>query len=169
MAKKIYSTPAVVTKTIGSGSSKFKIKIATSNLVINENADQIINEVQNILFDELCGQEIINISRTDSISGIDVSYDPILDIPNILDQYNPKTLIALQGNDSLYFNQFTLSLPQYLPNYGNGANGATVYVNTTYGDTNAGSLVINLVNVINQENVEIEFFIPNTVSDIIYT
>jgi len=166
------SKPETPNKTVNPGeskTSKFKVKIATSNLIIDENSAQTAVELKNTLFDEFCGQEIISIARTDSIDGLEIMYNPISDIPNILSQYSPKTLIALQSNDASFFEKFTLSLPQYLPNYGTGPSNETVYINSTTNRTLAGSLIINFINILNKENAEIEFFIPDTVSDTIYT
>lgn len=171
-SKKPKTKPDTPNKTVNPGeskTSKFKVKIATSNLIIDENSAQTVVELKNALFDEFCGQEIISIARTDSIDGLEIMYNPISDIPNILSQYSPKTLIALQSNDASFFEKFTLSLPQYLPNYGTGPSNETVYINSTTNRTLAGSLIINFINILNKENVEIEFFIPDTVSDTIYT
>jgi hypothetical protein len=152
--------------------SKIKVKVVTTNLLIeNVNASATTQELlktqqnnaSNIFFEQLAGQEIINIARHDSINSENILYTPISDLSNIYKKYNPNNILGLQDSSSNYFAKFTLSLYQYIPNYGSGTGGSTTYIDSS------ANLVLNFVNIFDHEYVEIQFIIPDSISDTIYT
>ena len=159
-------------KTKTDNKNKVKVKVATNNLLVDgmanpSNTQELLktqqNDAQNIFFEQLAGQEIINIARHDSISSENILYTPISDLSNIYKKYNPNNILGLQDSSLNYFAKFTLSLYQYIPNYGNGPNGST-----TYTDSSA-NLILNFINIFDHEYVEVQFLIPDSISDTIYT
>jgi hypothetical protein len=139
------------------------VKIATSNLFNLGVPDFNPDSITNLLFQDIGGQEIVNIARHDSVNGINLNYQPIKNIGTLASQANSLNLISLQGTDKSYFEEFPISLTDHIPDVGNGANGSIVYFDST--DQN---LIINVVNIDGYQ-VEVQFLSAYSIkSDTIY-
>jgi hypothetical protein len=144
------------------------VKIATPDIMLVE--DVIPQQIMpNLVFEEIGGQEIINISRNDIINGQNVLYQPIKNITSLFYQYNPQNIVALPKTDRDYFKNFTVSLQSHIPNCGSGydiVNGVQVpnckYV---YIDPVTSNLIINVVNMLPGQEVEVQIMNTSTVLD----
>jgi hypothetical protein len=120
-------------------------KIAISNPTLDP---EIMSD---LLFENIGGQELINISRNDLINGQDVAYSPIKNLKEVYIQYNPNNIIRLDSTSDTYFKNFAIKLESKLPSYGTGPNGEVVYIDPATGD-----LVINISSLEPDEQVDVE-------------
>jgi hypothetical protein len=123
------------------------------------NDDSVPIEVMtDLIFENIGGQELINIARNDIINGQKISYSPIKNLTSIQQQYNPNNIVSLQSTSDKYFANFSIKLDQKVPNIGNGPNGSNVYIEQSTGD-----LIIETVNIENDEQVDIQIAISGTI------
>jgi hypothetical protein len=140
------------------------IKVATPELIsiLDDDTpiDQKIEIMTDLLFEDIGGQEIINIARNDIVNGQEVIYQPIKNITNLYYQYNPQNILALQKTDKDYFKNFPIILYNKVPECGTGfdlvdnqaiPNCQYIYINPVTGD-----LIIDLINMKTSEEVEIQ-------------
>lgn len=110
-----------------------------------------IEVMTDLVFEDIGGQEIINISRSDIVNGQNVIYQPIKNLTSINYQYNPQNIISLQDTSESYFKKFPIQLDKKMPTVGTGPNNETVYV-----DPDTGDLIINVVGLEKDEQVEVQ-------------
>ena len=127
------------------------IKAATPSLIALSNpilADEIMVD---LIFENIGGQELINISRNDIVNGQDVLYSPIKNLKDLYIQYNPNNIIKIENTLDTYFKNFPIRLELKLPAYGTGPNKEVVYI-----DPNTGDLIINVSSLEPDEQVDVE-------------
>jgi hypothetical protein len=110
-----------------------------------------IEVMTDLVFEDIGGQEIINISRSDIVNGQNVIYQPIKNLTSINYQYNPQNILSLQDTSESYFKKFPIQLDKKIPKIGTGPNNETIYI-----DPDTGDLVINVVNLEKDEQVEVQ-------------
>jgi hypothetical protein len=153
------NVPTVVSSTSSSG-----VKIPTTDIILYNDESTPIEVMSDLIFENIGGQEIINIARNDIINGQSVIYQPIKNLTSINFQYNPQNILALQDTSEEYFKKFPIKLENTIPNVGTGPNGETVYI-----DSSTGNLIINVVNLNKDEQVEVEILNAGAIfSDTIY-
>jgi hypothetical protein len=116
---------------------------------------------EDILFQDFGGQELLSISRSDTVNGQRVSYQPFRDLGIIRDQYNPSSLLSIQETSDRFFANFLIKLNEKIPNVGKGPNGKNIYFDSSTGDG-----IIELVNVETDEQVEIQILNAGIIEDI---
>ena len=159
MVNPIPQTPAVVPTTSQTG-----VKIPTTDLIMFNNDTTPVEVMTDLVFEDIGGQEIINISRNDIVNGQKIIYQPIKNLTSLYLQYNPQNILALQDTSESYFRKFPIKLENTTPNVGTGPNGETVYL-----DPDTGDLVINLINIASDEQVEVQILTNGTIlNDTIY-
>jgi hypothetical protein len=126
-------------------------KAATPSLIALNNPILEPEIMIDLVFENIGGQELINISRNDIINGQDVIYSPIKNLKDLYIQYNPNNIIRLENTSSTYFKNFPIRLENKLPAYGTGPNGEEVYLDPTTGD-----LIINVSSLDPDEQVDVE-------------
>ena len=127
------------------------VKVATPSLIALSNPALDIDIMADMIFENIGGQELINIARNDIINGQDVIYSPIKNLQDMYVQYNPNNIIKLENTADTYFKNFPIRLESKLPSYGTGPNGETVYI-----DTDTGDLVINVSSLDPDEQVDVQ-------------
>lgn len=126
------------------------VKPARPDIILfNEDAIPI-DLMTDLIFQDIGGQELINIVRSDLVTGKEVLYQPIKNLSNIYFQYNPQNILGLQDVDSDYFQNFPINFANKIPVCGTGPNCAIVYIDAVTGD-----LVINAINLAKDEQVEV--------------
>lgn len=139
------------TNDFGRSTQTNSTKVAVPNAV-NELSDPLSYEVMyELIFQDIGGQELINISRADAINGQNIMYSIVKNLKNLMLEYNSNNIIKLGGTSDVLFKNFSIKLEDKLPKYGFGPNGTNVYI-----EENTGDLVVNLVNIEDEEQVEIE-------------
>jgi hypothetical protein len=139
--------------------SKPAVKSAPIDTILFDDDSISIETMTNLIFEDIGGQELINIARNDIVNGQKVSYQPIKNLSSIQQQYNPNNILGIQNTSDKYFSNFSIKLENRVPEVGNGPNGSSVYL-----DSVTGNLIIETVNMENDEQVEVEI----TVSGILY-
>lgn len=155
--KKIVVKPHVPPKK--DRAAKQKVKVATSNLFIQDEITDKTDLMADAIIEDIGGQEIINISRTDLLNGQNITYNVIENLASTQREFNPNELIKLQSTEAEYFGAFGIDINNFIPEYGTGTNGDIVYV-----DSETGNVVINTLNVSNDLVLEVEFVSHSDVS-----
>ena len=139
------------TNDFGRSTQTNSTKVAVPNAV-DQLSDPIAYEAMfEIIFQDIGGQELINISRADAINGQNIMYSIVKNLKNLMLEYNSNNIIKLGGTSDVLFKNFSIKLEDRIPKYGHGPNGAIVYI-----DEVSGNLTIDLVNMQDEEQVEIE-------------
>lgn len=153
------------------------IKPATPDLIIVPPDTVPIEIMTDLIFEDIGGHEIINISRSDLINGENVIYSPIKNLSSVFFQYNPQNILALQKTADSYFKNFPINLSDRIPECGTGYTLEVVDSTTkqienckiVYTDPITGDLVINVINMNTEEQVEVQILQQGIIlSDTIY-
>ena len=113
-----------------------------------------------LLFENIGGQELINIARNDIVNGQTVSYQPIKNLTTINQQYNPNNIVSLQNTSDKYFANFSIKLETKTleEGEGSGPDGAYVYIEDATGD-----LIVELINLEPDEQIEVQISLSGTI------
>ena len=136
------------------------VKPATPDIILFDNESVPIEVMTDLIFENIGGQELINIVRSDIVNGQDVIYQPIKNLSNIHFQYNPQNILGLQDIDINYFKKFPINLTNKIPECGTGPNCSIVYI-----DPDTGDLVINVINMASDEQVEVSIISDGALLD----
>ena len=147
MSDSIPNTPQVI---YSNSSDSSLVKVADPQYIIVGDEEVSIETMSNLIFEDIGGQEIINIDRNDTVFGSNLVYDNIYNSNKILQSYNSYTLAPVSQTSYEYFKNFTIVLDQKIPNVGNGINGTNVYIEPSTGD-----IVVELINIEDDEQIEI--------------
>jgi hypothetical protein len=134
------------------------VKSATPDIVLIKEDATPIETIVDLVFENIGGQELINISRNDTVSGQQIYYNPIKNLSIINQQYNPKNIIALQQTSDKYFQNFAIKVDNNLPLQSFGPNNLNVYLEPSTGD-----IVVDVINLEPDERVEIQVAVGGTI------
>ena len=112
--------------------------------------------MQDLIFEDIGGQELISISRNDIVNGQQVTYRPIKNLSSIQQQYNPNNILGIQGTSNKYFANFSIKLDEKIPEYPTGPNGTYVYLES-------GNIVIESINLESDEQVQVQISTGGTI------
>lgn len=133
------------------------VKTATPQYVLFNDDEVPVDVIVDLLFENVGGQELLNISRHDTVQGQKILYQPIKNLNILNEEYNPNNLIRLQQTSDKFFANYTIKLSDKIPTIGNGLNGDNVYLD------NDGNLIIEFVNLNNDEQIEIQITSSGTI------
>jgi hypothetical protein len=140
------------------------VRAASKDIILITDDSLAIEIMADLIFEDIGGQEIINISRSDIINGQNVTYQPIKNLTNLNYQYNPQNILSLQDTSESYFKKFPIMFDKKIPSIGTGPNGETVYI-----EEGTGNLIINVINLEKDEQVEVQILNSGSVfNDTIY-
>lgn len=134
------------------------VKTAPIDTIIYQQEDIPVEIMADILFENIGGQELINISRNDIVNGQKVVYQPIKNLNSIQQEYNPNNIVALQDAAPQIFANYPISLEEKVPSVGNGPDGSYVYI-----DPKTGDLVIEAINLGKDEQIEVQITQSGTI------
>ena len=142
-----------------SGSSNVKQVLTAPIDTILINDDMLpIEVITDLIFENISGQELINIARYDTVNGQRVIYQPIRNLSLIQQEYNPNNIINMQTTSDKYFQNFTIKFESKVPDVGSGPNGEFIYIEPSSGD-----LIIDFINLKNGEQVQVEILTAGTI------
>ncbi|NBP57030.1 hypothetical protein EBU71_10970 [bacterium] len=149
------------------------VRVATPDLILMPDESVPIEIMTDLVFEDIGGHELINISRNDLINGQDVIYRPIKNLSSIFFQYNPQNIMALQKTSESYFRNFPIKLGDRTPDCGTGYviidDVEVLNCKIVYCDPVTGNLIINVINMGKEEQVEVQILQEGIVlSDTIY-
>lgn len=156
MTEAIPNTPATNT----TSSQPAATRIASPDLIIIKDDFLSIDTMTDLVFENIGGHELINVSRHDLVNGIDVLYQPIKNLSTLYLQYNPENILRLQDTTQSYFKNFPIQYSNKIPNVGTGKNGETIYI-----ESGTGDLIINVINLAKGEQVEVQILAQGSVFD----
>lgn len=133
-------------------------KTAPIDTVLFNDDSMSIELMTDLIFEEIGGHELINISRNDIVNGQQISYTPIKNLGLVQQRYNPNNIIGLQSTSEKYFANFVIKLEEKVPLVGNGPNGSNIYF-----DEETGDIIIEGVNMNKDELFEVEISINGTI------
>jgi hypothetical protein len=153
---KITVKPAVPKKT--DRQANVAVKVATSNLFVLEERTDKTDFIADAILEDIGGQELINITRTDILNGQNVTYNIVSNLASLEQKFNPNSMIAMQGTDQQHASLFSFMLGNYIPEFGTAIDVDGAYTGeTVYVDVETGRVVVNTINVDNNLRVEVEF------------
>jgi hypothetical protein len=149
------------------------IKVATPDIILLKEQIVGVDIMADLVFENIGGQEIISIARSDTINGQNVVYQPIKNITSLNYQYSSQNLLPIQKTDKDLFKNFAIDLSKKLPNCGEGFsivdNEVVSDCRYIYVDELTGNMVIDLVNILPSEEVQVQSIAAVTIlNDTIY-
>jgi hypothetical protein len=158
-ASTVTATPATATAiTTVTASTNTQVKTATKDIILFNDAAIPVRLMEDLIFEDIGGEELISIARRDTVNGQKITYQPIKNLSSIEQEYNPNNIISLQATADKYFANFPIKLDNRIPETGTGSNGDYVYIEPT-----TGNLVIEVVNLELDEQVEIQIATNGTI------
>lgn len=155
-------TPTPTVTTVVNQSLGRSIKTATPDIILFDDESIPINIMADLVFEDIGGQELINIGRNDIINGQNVLYQQIKNLGIIQQQYNPNNIIGMQETSDKYFAGLSIKFDSKLPNYENEPSRENVYMDPVTGD-----IVIELINITGDEQVEVQMITSGTIYEVI--
>jgi hypothetical protein len=136
------------------------VKTAPIDTILIDQDEISTDFMTDLIFEDIGGQELINVARNDTVNGQTISYQPIKNLTSIQQQYNPNNILSLQDTSDKYFINFPIKLENYVLNEGNGSGPSGEYV---YIDTETGDLIIELANLETDQQLEVEISQSGTI------
>jgi len=133
------------------------VKTATLDIILFDEESVPTDGMFDQIFENIGGQELISITRSDIVNGQKISYQPIKNLSAIQQRYNPNNILSLQQTADKFFAGFSIKLEDKIPETGNGTNGENVYLNA------AGDLIIEFININPDEQVETQISVSGTI------
>jgi len=151
-------TPMIPQST--ASSSELGIRVASPDIILIDNEALSIELMTNLVFENIGGREILSISRSDTVNGQNIIYQPISNLANINLKYNPLNIIALQNTADNLFRSFAIELGDHIPTVGSGPDGTFVY-----SEIGTGNLVVDLIALDPEYEVEIQVLAAGEILD----
>lgn len=127
------------------------VKVSTPDIIEYKDDTLPVDYLTDLLFEDIGGEEILSVSRTDLVNGQNVIYSPIKNLSDIGISYNPLSMFILPDNSEDTFQNPPIRIEEHIPDVGTGPNNEIVYF-----DTDTGDLVFNVVNMLSSQTVAIE-------------
>jgi hypothetical protein len=134
------------------------VKTALIDTISVIGEDQDFEIMADLIFENIGGQELINIARNDTVNGQQIIYQPIKNLTKIQQEYNPNNIVSLQSTSNKYFQNFSIKFENKVPKPGTGPLESHVYI-----DSETGDLVIEVINSDLDEQVELEISTGGTI------
>lgn len=109
------SRPLQAKRLVNPGSAPTSVRIPEL-YNIDLNNDVVPESVMEfLLFEQISGQELLSVSRTDILNGQNVSYSIIGNLVDVASQYSPSNIVSLPGILPDIFKVFGLVLENHVP------------------------------------------------------
>ena len=150
-------TPSTLGLAVSSSSVNPVLTAPIDTILFNDETVPV-EIMADLIFENIGGQELINIARNDTVNGQTILYQPIKNLTSIQQQYNPNNIVSLQATSDKYFQNFSIKFDDKVPKPGTGPDGSSVYI-----DPQTGELVIEAINLAEDEQIEVEITISGTI------
>lgn len=134
------------------------VKTAAIDTILFDEEAIPIQIMSDLIFENIGGQELINVARNDTVNGQQIIYQPIKNLTQIQQEYNPNNILAIQATSDKYFQNYAIKFESKVPTDGGGPNGEHVYI-----DSKSGSLIVEAVNIQEDEQIEVEITTGGTI------
>jgi hypothetical protein len=74
-----------------------------------------IEEMENAIWQNIGGHEIISLVRRDLVDGINLDYSLVSNLKRLFQEYNPLTIFSIENSASVIFERFGIKLEKYVP------------------------------------------------------
>lgn len=127
-----------------------QVKTASPDIILFDDSSIPVEVMTDLIFEDIGGQELINIGRSDTINGQKISYQPIKNLSAINQQYNSNNILALQKTSNTFFAGFAIKLENKVPIVSSSPDNNPVYIDSS------GNLIVECINLNNDEQVEVQ-------------
>lgn len=100
------------------GTTEKAIRVATPDLILFDEEGFPVDMMLDLIFEQIGGQEIINIARNDIINGQKISYSLISNADKINNAYNTKNIFSVPNTLDSFFKNFAIRLEIHVPEEG---------------------------------------------------
>lgn len=122
-----------------------------------------------LLFEQIGGQEMLSLSRTDTLNGTNPSYSIVSNLVDLRFRYSPSNIISIPNALPDIFKRFSIVLENYVPEIEAGQNGCpNGYVDLNDQSNNYKSLVLEFKNIQPNQRVEVEIMNSGIISETDY-
>jgi hypothetical protein len=111
------------------------VKPATPDLILFNDAEIPIEIVTELLFEDIGSIEILNIARSDTINGREISYNLIGNLSDLSRRYAPTNIFKLSGTLGEFFNNFAIKFKVHAPDTGTGPDPFYIGDENSFGCT----------------------------------
>lgn len=154
----VSATPSVPFKQYTRNSSQ--VKSATPDLIIEDAATVPIELMEQLIFENIGGQELLLLSRHDNLNGQRVAYQPISNLKEIDIKYTPENLIFASESFKNYFKNFTILLESAVPELIKyDVDGSIIFNDSApnaYTSNTTGGITLEFSDIKNGQQVQIE-------------
>lgn len=150
-------TPSTIGMAVSSNNINPVLTAPIDTILFNEDAVPV-EIMADLIFENIGGQELINIARNDTVNGQTVIYQPIKNLTAIQQQYNPNNILSLNATSDKYFQNFSIKFDDKVPTPGTGPDGSHVYI-----EPSTGELIVESINLEEDEQIEVEITISGTI------
>lgn len=151
-------TPPVISAPVVPTPPPPPVKTAPIDTVLFNDDSVPIEIMTDLIFEDIGGQELINIVRNDTIIGQNLEYLPIKNITSINRQYDPNNILSLQNTSNKIFSNFVIPIDDKIPKIGNGPGNSFIYL-----DPDTGNLIIELINLSLDNEIQVAFMTGGTI------
>jgi hypothetical protein len=110
-----------------------------------------------LLFEQIGGQELLLLSRTDTLNGTNPSYSIISNLVDLRFQYAPSNIISLPNSLPDIFKRYSIVLDRYVPELDNANNDCpNGYVELETTSSTFNSLILEFKNIQPNQQVEVQ-------------
>jgi len=109
------------------------VKPASPDLILFDEEALPIDIVAELLFEDIGSIEIISISRNDIINGRDIAYNPIGNIKEISNTYDPNKIFKIPGTLPEFFENFSIKFKNHAPDVGTGPQPIYIGAENSFG------------------------------------
>lgn len=141
-------------------SSSSDIKAATPEIIIYDDGGTPIELMQDLIFEDIGGQELLTVSRHDILTGQKVAYQPIKNLSDISIRYSSQNLIFLPDSIANYFKNFKISAESKLPTAASISGKINAEVDKTTGEMTLGFELLK-----KDEQIEVQVFTQGELFD----
>lgn len=110
------------------------VKSATPDLIIEDLSSVPVEVIERLIFEDIGGQELLLLSRHDTIRGQEVSYRAISNASDIDFKYSSETILFATESFKNYFRNFPILLESVVPEIEGNQYAPNAYVDLVTGD-----------------------------------
>jgi hypothetical protein len=111
-----------------------EVKSATPDIIIEDINSVPIELIERLIFESLGGQELLLLSRHDTVRGQEISYRPISNSRDIDFRYSSETILFATESFKNYFKNFSIFLESVVPELDGNQYSPNAYVEVASGD-----------------------------------
>jgi hypothetical protein len=132
------------------------VKVATPDIIEFDSGTIPIELMQDLLFEDIGGQELLIVSRHDMLNGRPVAYHPIRNIGDISLQYNSDNILSMPDTIKNYFKNFNVVLSTTVVEIDGNDSSPNIYNDLDTQSQTFGSVVLEFKNLNLNQQVEVQ-------------